>query len=64
MVAEAFWNSEVEYELREANMISHKFTKTSSRENIMHAIDEQRAKTTYSHRNCSEECRKRGSNEV
>ena len=29
MVAEAFWNVEIESELREANMISHKFTSAS-----------------------------------
>ena len=60
MVAEAFWNVEIESELREANMISHKFTSASSREDLMCTVDEQRAKTTYQHGDCSEECRKRG----
>ena len=43
MVAKAFWNVEIESELREANMISHKFTSTSSKEDLMCTVDEQRA---------------------
>ena len=59
-VAEAFWNAESESELREANKLHYKFISTSSREELMVEIDQQRASALYSHQNCTEECRKKG----
>ena len=58
-VAEAFWNAEVESELRMDN-INFKFTEKSDRESFMDAVDQKRAKQPYAHTNCSEECKKRG----
>ena len=58
-VAEAFWNSEVESELRMGD-INFKFTEKSDREAFMDAVDRSRANNPYAHTNCSEECRKRG----
>ena len=60
-MAEAFWNSEVESELRMGD-INFKFTEKSDREAFMDAVDRSRANNPYAHTNCSEECRKRGNN--
>ena len=59
-VAEAFWNAESEAELREANRLHYRFLSTSSREELMVEIDQQRASALYPHKNCTEECRKTG----
>ena len=58
-MAEAFWNAEVESELRTGN-IKFKFTEKTDREAFMDAVDKGRANNPYTHTNCSEECRKRG----
>ena len=60
-VAEAFWNAEVESELRTGG-VTFKFTEKSDREAFMDEVDRARAKNPYVHTNCSEECRKRGIN--
>lgn len=60
-MAEAFWNSEVQSELRMGD-INFKFTEKSDREAFMDAVDRSRANNPYAHTNCSEECRKRGNN--
>lgn len=59
-VAEAFWNAEIEGELREKGQIGYIFSSVDSRENLMDAIDEERAKHPYAHNDCTDECKKRG----
>lgn len=60
LVAEAFWTAECEAELRESNNVDYHFKHVEDREELMDAIDKERAKTNYAHVNCSEECKKRG----
>lgn len=60
IVADAFWTAECEAELREGDKIDHHFKRQEDREKFMDAVDRDRATTTYSHSNCSEECKKRG----
>ena len=61
-IAEAFWNAEMEAELRASGNISHHFHSVRGRENLlMEKIDKERVSTTYSHSVCSDECKKRGS---
>lgn len=59
-IAEAFWNSEVESELRLHGDITFKFKERLDREKFMDAVDQKRASHPYPHTQCSEECRKRG----
>lgn len=61
-VASAFWNHQVEAELREKGWEEYLFANTGSREDCMRRIDEERAKSVYSHgeSECSEECKRRG----
>ena len=59
-IANGFWNHELEEELRERNLQDYLFVRTSDRETAMNMIDELRATTIYEHRNCSEECKLRG----
>ena len=58
-MAEAFWNAEVEHELRTSD-VKFKFTEKTDREVFMDAVDRGRANNPYAHTNCSEESRKRG----
>ena len=60
VVARAFWNSELEDELREQGQIEYKFESVDDNNKAMEEIDRQRASTVYPHQNCSAECRKRG----
>ena len=61
-IASAFWNHQVEAELREKGWEEYLFANTGSREECMRRIDEERAKSVYSHdeNECSEECKRRG----
>ena len=59
-VAEAFWNAELEAELRQMAWIHCPFQGSKSREMHMQKIDQVRASTVYPHDICSEECRRRG----
>ena len=56
-VAETFWNAEIEGEL---SQIGYIFSSVDSRENLMDAIDKERAKCPYVHDDCTDECKKRG----
>ena len=60
VVANAFWNSEVEDELRKQEWTEYRIHKVGDREKAMEKVDRQRASTVYPHQNCSEECKKRG----
>ena len=57
-VSEAFWNAEVEAEVRE-HEIGYKFTEKADREAFMDMVDKKRAANPYPHENCSEECKKK-----
>ena len=61
MVAQAFWNGELEDEIREHNWIDDvKFSSSTSREDVMDTVDRERSVTVYEHQHCSDECKKRG----
>lgn len=57
-VAEAFWNAEVEDEIRLNDVNDIKFHEKYDREIFMDAVDKKRAYHPYPHANCSEECHK------
>ena len=59
-VASAIWNCQVESELKEQHMDDFRFNEASSREVFMQKVDEKRALSTYSHENCSDDCKERG----
>ena len=59
-LAEAFWNAEIEDELREKGKLDYRFSSVESREKLMDAIDEDRTKSPYLHNDCTVECKKRG----
>ncbi len=59
-VAGAFWNYQLESELREEGNESYLFTDSKSRERCMDEIDRRRSVSVYAHEQCSEECKKRG----
>ena len=59
-LAEAFWNAEIEDELRETGEVGYIFSSLDSREKLMDNIDRKRAKQPYVHSECTEECKKRG----
>lgn len=59
-VAEAFWNNEVESEVRGDHNLTFRFTEKTDCEAFMDMVDQKRATTPYPHTNCSEECKKRG----
>lgn len=58
-VSEAFWNAEVENEVRDHEP-GYKFTEKTDREGFMDMVDRKRATIPYPHENCSEKCRQRG----
>ena len=60
VVARAFWNSELEDELREQGQIEYRFESVDDNNKAMEEIDRHRATTVYPHQTCSAECRKRG----
>lgn len=63
VVAKAFWNSEIEAELRELKWTDFQFQSPDDHTHVLERIDKWRASNTYSsHHTCSEECRKRGIN--
>lgn len=59
-VAEAFWNRELENELRSREWTDRLFVHARSREELMMIIDKERASTVYPHEQCSHECKQRG----
>ena len=62
IVGKAFYNGEVENELRRIGRIDYKFKKDSSREECMTIIEELRRQKIYPHDAdmCTSECKKRG----
>ena len=60
IIAEGFWNYELEEEMREQGLDSYLFVQNSDREKAMNMIDKLRATKIYEHSNCSEECKLRG----
>ena len=60
-VAEAFWNFEVESELRLTSDVDKFMWKENcDREAFMDEVDSKRSTNPYPHKYCSEECKKRG----
>ena len=59
-VASSFWNHELEEELYEQGWEDFKFHAVDDREKVMEIVDAKRAVTVYEHKNCPEECRRRG----
>lgn len=59
-VASAFWNLEVEAEIREQNNLVHTFDGAGARDQYMDQVDDMRARSVYPHTECSDECKKRG----
>ena len=59
-VADAFWNAELEAELRSRGWLSKPFMEKSSRETLMSEVDSCRASETYPHNECSQLCKDRG----
>ena len=62
LAAEAFYNVEVEAELREIGWEDYRFKKNSDREECMQKIEKRRSTTVYLHSPsaCTEDCKKRG----
>ena len=59
-VADAFWNAELEDELRQRGWIKSPFVVPSDRERLMQEVDKVRAVSIYSHEVCSKDCQMRG----
>ena len=59
-VAEAFWNSQIEEQLHESQMIDCRFFTPECREKCMEELEERRRKTLYTHVYCDDECKRRG----
>ena len=59
-MADAFWNAELEDELRQRGRIKSPFAVPSDRERLMQEVDKVRAVSIYSHEVCSKECQMRG----
>lgn len=59
-VAEAFWNAELEDELRKRGCVGKLFKTSGDREKYMREIDLMRAGSIYPHDVCPEECKQRG----
>ena len=61
-VGEAFYNGEVESELRRIEKVDYRFYKYSDREQCMEMIEEIRRQSIYPHNkeSCTDECKKRG----
>ena len=62
IVSEAFYNGELENELRRINMVDYRFKKDSDREECMGIIEEIRRGKLYPHvvDMCTDECKRRG----
>ena len=58
-VADAFWNAELENELRQRGWIHSCFKNTQSKEKLMDDIDGIRANSIYLHNECSDDCQKK-----
>ncbi len=59
-IASAFWNYELEQELREQGWEDFSFFTADYREKAMEKVDSMRAVTVYEYKVCPEECRRRG----
>lgn len=59
-VANAFWNYQVQLEMKEQNMSDYLFKGQNAQESFMNDIDIKRAHSVYPHTKCTEDCKKRG----
>ncbi len=62
IVAEAFYNGEVESELRRIGKIDFRLKRDEDREKCMEMIEERRRQVIYPHEMCTMECQQRGIN--
>ena len=60
IVGEAFYNGEMESELRRIGRIEYRMFKDSDRESCMEMIEEVRRQSIYPHEACSPECKQKG----
>lgn len=62
IVGEAFYNGEMESELRRIDKVDYRFKKDSDREECMQMIEQARRESVYPHNTemCTAECKKRG----
>ena len=61
-VGEAFYNGELENELRRIGRIDYLFKRDSDRERCMEVVEEVRCASLYPHQDvdCTNDCKKRG----
>lgn len=62
MAADAFYNGELEHELRQIGMIEYAFKSDSDRETCMKSVEQHRVRNIYKHtpEDCSPDCARRG----
>ena len=62
IVGEAFYNGELENELRRIGKIDYLFKRDSDRERCMEVVEEVRCASLYPHldMDCTDDCKKRG----
>ena len=60
IVAKAFWNGEVEHELRRLGREDFRFKYDSDLERCMVMIEDIRRQGVYEHPQCFQECKRRG----
>ena len=62
MAADAFYNGELEHELRQIGMLEYVFKSDSDRETCMEAVEQHRVRNSYRHtpEDCSPDCARRG----
>ena len=59
-MGEAFYNGEMENELRRIGKIEYRMFKDSDRESCMEMIEEVRHRSIYPHNACTPECKQKG----
>ena len=60
IVGEAFYNGEIESELRRIGKTEYKMFKDSDTESCMEMIEEMRRQSIYPHKTCTPECKRKG----
>lgn len=60
VAADAFYNGELESELRQNGAIEYRFRLDSDREECMSMLESKRRESVYPHSDCSKDCKKRG----
>ena len=60
IVAKAFWVGECENELRRLNRSDFRFHQDNDMEKALDMIDKERLQSVYTHTDCNELCKSRG----